>query len=219
MIDIRHPDIRSPADRRGRQRVHDHRPRAASAPRRGRLRGKRSPGSTRRRPRATTPTLLATCMRWADACERRGLSVFFAGRRSTALIHSWRPSCLRTRPNHCWRSFTHQSSSPAASSLLTPPRWVDRPGGAHLHSAESRKWSGPPGPPSVESGRSSPGVVGLEQLSSSPDWGDVDGVCSIDHRDRPVPREGFGKITQSWIAGMARQAQHIRSPTRKAGPP
>jgi hypothetical protein len=45
--------------------------------------------------------------------EPRGYDDGLARRRSLALIHRWRPSAPRTRPSHCWRSFTHQSSLPA----------------------------------------------------------------------------------------------------------
>jgi hypothetical protein len=87
---------------------------------------------------------------------------------------------------------------------------MHRPGNASVRLERRVLVSGgPPGPPSVEPGQSSPDVVGLEQLSSSPDLGDGVGVCSVDHRDRSVPREGFRKIIQAWIEGMARQA-HVR---------
>jgi hypothetical protein len=41
----------------------------------------------------------------------------FAGPRSATLTHRWRSAGSRTRPNHCWPSFTHQSSVPPADHV------------------------------------------------------------------------------------------------------
>jgi hypothetical protein len=46
----------------------------------------------------------------ANVRDWRHAHSLLAGRRSPALIQRWRPSLPRTQPNHCWRSFTHQSS-------------------------------------------------------------------------------------------------------------
>jgi hypothetical protein len=81
----------------------------------------------------SSPVAVSGCadhLGWLGCCEP------LAGRRSTALIHRWRPSAPRARPHHSRRSFTHQSSLPALDQVAGSA-WI---GGSSSRRSASACW-------------------------------------------------------------------------------